>query len=93
VVLSEEHKALIAALVEAGQFRSADEVLQEGLRLVDLERKQDSLKQEKMRQAIQAGLEDLEQGRFLTLGSSDEVVRHIKSLGNRAEERQGPAGH
>jgi antitoxin ParD1/3/4 len=93
VVLSEQHNALIADLVEAGQFRSADEVLQEGLRLLEAERKQDAQKQEKMGQAIQAGLEDLDQGRFLTLGDSAEVGRHIKSLGDRVAERQGQAGH
>ena len=93
VELSEEHKALIVDLIERGQFRSADEVLQEGLRLVEAERKQDALKQGKMRQAIHAGLEDLEQGRFLTLGNGGEVVRHIRSLGQRAAERQDQAGH
>jgi antitoxin ParD1/3/4 len=93
VVLSEQHSALIADLVEAGQFRTADEVLQEGLRLVEAERKPDTLKREKMGQAIQAGLEDLEQGRFVTLGNGDEVVRHIESLGHRAAERRDQTGH
>ena len=93
VVLSEQHEALISDLVESGQFRSADEVLQEGLRLVEAERKQDALKEDEMRRAIQAGVEDLEHGRFVTLGNGDDVVRHISLLGQRAAERQDQAGH
>ena len=92
VVLSEHHEALIADLVDSGQFHNADEVLREGLRLVEADRNQDTLKEQKMRQAIQAGLDDLDQGRFVSLGDRDEITRHIRNLGKRAAEQIGHPG-
>jgi antitoxin ParD1/3/4 len=81
VVLSEHHEALIADLVESGQFHNANDVLQEGLRLVEANHQQDARKEQKMRQAIQAGLNDLDQGRFVTLKGHDEIALHLRNLG------------
>jgi len=66
-----------------------NEVLQEGLRLVEADLKQDALKEQKMREAIQAGLDDLNQGRFQTLGNRAEISLHIQNLGKRAAEQVG----
>jgi antitoxin ParD1/3/4 len=92
VVLSEHHEALVAGLVESGQFHNADEVVREGLRLVEADRNRDALKEQKMRQAIQAGLDDLDQGRFESLQGRDEIALHIRRLGNRAAEQIGHPG-
>ena len=92
VVLSEEDEALVADLVNSGHFHDAKEVLQEGLRLVDADRKRDALKEQKMRQAIQAGLDDLDQGRFQSLTGRDEIALHLRSLGKQAAERTGFLG-
>lgn len=92
VVLSEEDEALVADLVNSGQFHDAKEVLQEGLRLVDADRKRDAQKEEKMRQAIQAGLDDLDQGRFQSLTGRDEIALHLLSLGKRAAQQTGFMG-
>jgi antitoxin ParD1/3/4 len=83
VVLSEDHEALVADLVNSGQFHNANEVLQEGLRLVEAKREQDVLKEQKMRHAIQAGLDDLDQGRFESLSGRDEMALHLRNLGKR----------
>jgi putative addiction module CopG family antidote len=48
VVLSEHHEVLIADLVESGQFHNANDVLQEGLRLVEANHQQDARKEQKM---------------------------------------------
>jgi antitoxin ParD1/3/4 len=87
VVFSDHHEALITGLVESGQFHSAEEVLREGLRLVEADRNQDALKQQKMRQAIQAGLDDLDQGRSVTLNGRGEIALHLRHLGKRAAEQ------
>jgi antitoxin ParD1/3/4 len=84
VVLSDRHEALIADLVESGQFHNANDVLQEGLRLVEANHQQDARKEQKMRQAIQAGLDDLDQGSFVTLKGRDEIALHLRNLGTRA---------
>ena len=83
VVLSEDHEALVADLVNSGQFHNANEVLQEGLRLVEAKREQEIMKEQKMRQAIQAGLDDLDQGRFESLSGRDEMALHLRNLGKR----------
>ena len=69
-----------------------NEVLQEGLRLLEADLKQDALKEQKMREAIQAGLDDLDQGRFQTLGDRAEIALHIRNLGKRAAEQVGSSG-
>jgi antitoxin ParD1/3/4 len=92
VVLSEHQEALIADLVDSGQFHNADEVLREGLRLVEADRNQDAIKEQKMRQSIQAGLDDLDQDRYVSLGNRDEITCHIHNLGRRAAEQIGHPG-
>jgi hypothetical protein len=41
------------------------------------------MKEQKMRQAIQAGLDDLDQGRFESLSGRDEMALHLRNLGKR----------
>lgn len=84
VVLSEHHEALISDLVDSGQFRNANEVVEEGLRLVEADRKSDAAKEQKMREAVQAGLEDLKNGRSVSLRDRNEIDSHIRKLGKRA---------
>jgi len=90
--LSEDYEALVADLVNSGQFHDAKEVLQEGLRLVEAKREQDALKEQKMRHAIQAGLDDLDQGRFESLKGRGEMALHLRKLGKRAAEQIGFPG-
>jgi antitoxin ParD1/3/4 len=93
VVLSEQDEALIANLVETGKFRDASDVMQEGLRMVEASRKQEAVKEEEMRNAIRAGLDDLDQGRFVTLSEKNETASHIRSLAQRAATGQAASGH
>jgi antitoxin ParD1/3/4 len=92
VVLSEDYEALVADLVNSGQFHDAKEVLQEGLRLVEAKREQEALKEQKMRQAIQVGLDDLDQGRFESLSGREEIALHLRNLVKRAAAQIGLPG-
>ncbi len=85
--LTKDHEALIAQLIESGQFHNADEVLREGLRLVEEDQKPDTVKEEMLRKAIQPGLDDLSQGHFVTLKMRDEIAGHLQLLGKRAAKQ------
>jgi antitoxin ParD1/3/4 len=93
VELSEQQEALIVNLVESGEFRDASDVMLEGLRMVEESRKLDAVKDEEMRQAIQAGVEDLEQGRFVSLSDRNGTASHIRSLAHRAASGLASSGH
>jgi len=84
VELSEDREALITHLIESGQFNNAGEVVLEGLRLVEADRKTDAEREQAMREAIRSGLDDLSEGRFVTLESHSEITGHVRSLGERA---------
>ncbi|MGA2568902.1 MAG: type II toxin-antitoxin system ParD family antitoxin [Terracidiphilus sp.] len=84
IELNDDDQALIANLIESGQFHSAGEVVLEGLRLLEADRKPDSSREEGMRNAIRSGLDDLSQGRSVALNDPDEIASHIRALGERA---------
>lgn len=90
VVLSEHHEALISDLVDSGQFRDANEVVEEGLRLIEADRKIHADKEQKMREAVQAGLEDLNNGRSASLRDRAEIASHIRELGKKAAAKRRP---
>jgi putative addiction module CopG family antidote len=84
IELNDDHRALIANLIESGQFQDAGEVVLEGLRLLEADRKPDAAREEEMRKAIRSGLDDLTQGRSVTLNDRDAIANHIRMLGERA---------
>lgn len=83
IELNDDHRALIANLIESGQFHDAGEVVLEGLRLLEADRKPDSAREEEMRKAIRSGLDDLAQGRSVALNDPGEIASHIRALGER----------
>jgi antitoxin ParD1/3/4 len=93
VELSEQQEALIANLVESGEFRDASDVMLEGLRMVEESRKLDADKEDEICKAIQAGVDDLDQGRFVTLSERNETASHIRSLAHRAASGLASSGH
>lgn len=82
VVLSDQQEALIADLVRSGEFRDADEVLVEGLRLVEESRRDEAVKEQEMRAAIRVGLDEIDAGKFIELADGDAIARHVQSLGS-----------
>lgn len=52
--------------------------------MVEDSRKQDVAKEEEMRKAIQAGLDELDRGRYITLSDANEISNYISALGERA---------
>lgn len=83
VVLTDHQHEVIDALVSSGRYQNASEVLREGLRLVEQREKHDELKLIALREAVQAGLDDLTAGRFEDVDIGD-IDSYISSLGKQA---------
>ncbi|HVF67199.1 MAG TPA: type II toxin-antitoxin system ParD family antitoxin [Pyrinomonadaceae bacterium] len=78
ITITDELEELINEKVRSGEYKSADEVVMESLRL--LKAKEEGM--EALRREIMRGVEDVEQKRFTTLTTdadleafSDEIVR------------------
>ncbi|WP_320199388.1 type II toxin-antitoxin system ParD family antitoxin [Agrobacterium sp. rho-13.3] len=83
--LSEQDRAFIDEQVSAGIYRSADDVVAAGLRLLGSEEG----KLVELQRLIQEGLDDVEAGRVHRYGSADEFLNDIKRM---AKERQMKTG-
>ena len=78
ITLTDELEELINAKLRSGTYKSADEVVMESLRL--LKAKEEGM--DALRREIMRGVEDIEQGRFVTYTTdadletfSDEIIR------------------
>ncbi len=74
IVLSRQSEELIQQMVDSGRYRSADEVLEEALLVLD-----EQLRLERLRAAIAIGDEQIERGEyeFLTPELRDEMDRSV----------------
>jgi antitoxin ParD1/3/4 len=70
--------------VESGRFSNASEVVREGLRLLEQRQREEALKIEALRAAVDVGLEDVRQGRTVRLAAED-VAAYVAELGRTAE--------
>jgi antitoxin ParD1/3/4 len=81
--LNIQDEALIADLIASGQFKSAEEVLREGLRMIELRQEEDLFRSVEVRAKVQAGLDDLAAGRFVTLSGDEELESYLEGLEKR----------
>jgi antitoxin ParD1/3/4 len=81
VVLSDHQHAFVESLIASGRYRSASEVLREGLRLLERREAEDAARLEALRSAIDQGWADLAAGRYTEV-IDDEVEPLIRRLGD-----------
>ena len=84
VVLTNHQAVLVEQLVTSGRYQNASEVLREGLRLVEQREAEDAYRLEALRSAVQAGIADVEAGRFKTFDSKASLRAHLKSVTAKA---------
>ena len=84
VVLTNHQAVLVEQLVTSGRYQNASEVLREGLRLVEQREAEDAYRLEALRSAVQAGLADVEAGRFKTFDSKASLRAHLNSITAKA---------
>jgi antitoxin ParD1/3/4 len=84
--LTADQTMRIEALVAQGQFDTPSAVVQEGLRLVEEQVADDAAKLAALRLAVQEGLDDLENGRFIDCRSREELAALMDRLWREAQE-------
>ena len=83
VQLPDDISRRIDSLVESGRFDHADDVLREGLRLVEEKAAGEAAKVEALRKAADRGFADLDQGRFTNV-PVEKLADHIARIGREA---------
>ena len=71
VSLTPELQAYVNSKVESGRYKSASEVVREGLRLLEEQDELKALRRERLRHLIDEGLEDLRVGRSVVLDETE----------------------
>jgi antitoxin ParD1/3/4 len=74
----------VEQLVASGRYQNASEVLREGLRLVERREKEDALRLEALRSAIQIGVADIEAGRLSAFEAPEALSMHLNALSAKA---------
>lgn len=71
VSLTPEQDAFIDEMLKVGEYRNASEAMRDAIRALQQRRAIDALKLERLRQAIDAGLADLENGDYEEVDDAD----------------------
>lgn len=82
VSLTPELEKLVKDEIKSGDYKSASEVVQEGLRLVRLRRQ----KLATLRREIQIGIDEIERGDYREYASVEELFEDIETV---VAERRG----
>lgn len=91
VALDESQWELITRLVASGRYQSADEVVQEGLRLVERQESEKQIRLMALRQAVDVGIADIKAGRYRTFERAESLRSYLSTVS--AEVHSGPASH
>ena len=86
VSLTDELEALVNEKVESGRYRSASEVVREGLRLLEERDQLKALQQEALRERIRAGVEQAESGELI------DGEQGVAEARRRIDERRSRGG-
>lgn len=80
VALTDHQEALIGRLVASGRYQDAGEVLREGLRLVEQREAEDAARLDALRQAVDRGIRDIDEGRFALLSTRSQIVSYMDEI-------------
>ena len=87
VVLTPNQEQVIHDLVQSGRYQNANEVMREGLRLLEQRVAEDTAKTEALRQATSIGIMDLERGHVTELNEGD-LAHYLEGLSLVAVQQQ-----
>ena len=88
ITLTDELEELINEKVRSGEYKSADEVVMESLRL--LKAKEEGM--EALRREVMRGVEDIEQKRFTALSTDAELDAFSDEIVRQGQERRNASG-
>ena len=83
VVLTEHQEELIEALVKAGRYQNASEVLRDGLRLVEQREAEDESRLKALRAAARVGVSALDRGEFKEFESILDLQAYLSDLSEK----------
>ena len=84
VLLSEQQQHLIEGLVQSGRYQNADEVVSDGLRLIEQREGQDAVSLEALREAAAVGIKELERGEFTEFADAEALTAYLRTVADRA---------
>ena len=84
VTLPTEIEKIVAEKISSGAYQSADEVISKSVRLLEAKEKGT----EALRREIMRGFEDIQEGRFSTVSSNDELEAFSDDIIQQAKEKQ-----
>jgi antitoxin ParD1/3/4 len=86
--LTERHEQLVERQLRSGRYNSAGEVVGAGLRLLERQEEEDSLRLERLRREVTAGFEAIAADDYVELGPN-ELAKLVAELGLRAADKVG----
>lgn len=88
ITLTDELEELINAKVRSGEYKSADEVVMENLRL--LKAKEEGM--DALRREIMRGVEDFQQGHFTSYATDTELEAFSNEIIRQGQESRNASG-
>lgn len=80
VKLTEHFDSFVQAGIESGRYADVNDVIREGLRLLEQREAEDKAKLEWLRGAVQEGMDDINRGQYTSLDSSAAIENLTRSL-------------
>lgn len=84
ITLPTEIEKIVAEKVSSGEYESADEVISSGVRLLEAREKGT----EALRKEIMRGFDDIQEGRFSTFSTDEELENFSNEIIRQAKERR-----
>lgn len=84
VVLTDRQAAMVTRLVGSGRYQNASEVIREGLRLVERREIEDDARLSALREAVDIGVTDIDEGRYRDFDTTESLRDHLSAMANEA---------
>jgi len=77
IVLPPELEELVNEKIKSGLYNSPSEVIREGLRLLNEQDELKTLQREKLRREVQKGIDAMNEGRYTSYNSANELIEDV----------------
>jgi len=84
ISLTQAQDEFVESIVRTGEYQNASEAVRDALRALQQRRREDALKLARLRQQIESGIADLENGDFIEIEDAD-LDAYIDGLGGAGE--------
>lgn len=92
VVLTDRQAAMVTRLVGSGRYQNASEVIREGLRLVERREIEDDARLSALREAVDIGVTDIDEGRYREFDTAESLRDHLSAMATEALADRPPHG-